>query len=698
MPDKAGATKLFICPHTCGHTTAPQGTPAGAPQHLCGYVFLNRGNALRDHTRSVTMHSNCTPSCPGTDWKIAPKIEPSDELLLANMEALLRRFDTHPLIKMMLEDLKDQAQEASARSNRQDSQRSNPPEAGPSSQQPSRRAQPSCVPPSNRQDPQHSNQPEVGPSSQQLSTSRMSSRNPPPPAGTSHSHGAPSLPLIQPPESPVSNYQRPPQPDASPSFSLPTRRYPQRPNQPEVSTSLFRGVSNWFTILPLQQPQLDAQRLRQPEADLGYLSQIPSSPSNSLRAPSENLPLPAHLAPDLAPIFWRSQQVFGPPRVTWKIAALGIHRSPPAMRRIIPNTWVQPEDFDQTSFYFERFTFILVDIPWFRAKGDTPQQRDEWVAHTSWMNEVTDMSHDLFERFQQEWPLLALTTEAGDRYCWEWVSDSRVFHADLRCLLGWQLFVAAALLRRTGGDGCDLVLIKWEDYLRTLIRGEGRQWEKIKRADLILGGFYLDSDYMCVLLISLWIGLTFAIRNSDIAEPPPLDALLSILRNLKQLSSTTAIFPSPAQQLHRGHKLPVLQQLKEVAKSMGNAYPLVVRIADPYQERHFLARCQGLIVKRGMSLAGGHVLQLNTEAKEIIFKELIKKTNAQYDHEIIRAFGGVPEWFAVAYIPELHEMGELRAYFFGGRLSYIIWTRPTDDPELEMSVSRVKGITPLCYL
>lgn len=84
-----------------------------------------------------------------------------------------------------------------------------------------------------------------------------------------------------------------------------------------------------------------------------------------------------------------------------------------------------------------------------------------------------------------------------------------------------------------------------------------------------------------------------------------------------------------------------------------------------------------------------------------MLRDFVNKTKKYYDLPGLKARQVTPEWFAVPYIRTVRELGELRAFFFGGNLRYILHTplalerRSGEPPEMLLSPDIAAGITPL---
>jgi hypothetical protein len=187
-----------------------------------------------------------------------------------------------------------------------------------------------------------------------------------------------------------------------------------------------------------------------------------------------------------------------------------------------------------------------------------------------------------------------------------------------------------------------------------------------------------------------------SIRNTkDYPGPGNASVAADCLRNLKTLSTKTTLFPSLDQQMFRGPKIPVLLQLQKVSELTGTGYPTVITIPDTTDDSLF--RRPDLIVKRGFSDGGKHVLQVHTKEGRAKFEKLVSETKEYYDNDVVKNLGMTPSWFGISFIPELRTKGELRVFFIGGGLSHIILSKPGDQAGV-LKISRVRHVTPLDHL
>jgi hypothetical protein len=164
--------------------------------------------------------------------------------------------------------------------------------------------------------------------------------------------------------------------------------------------------------------------------------------------------------------------------------------------------------------------------------------------------------------------------------------------------------------------------------------------------------------------------------------------------NLKNLCRQTIVYPSPDQMILRGSKLYVIDQLRQIARNVTHTdYPEVVIIENPQDPS--LANRPGLYMKRSFSDTAAHVVRVSDAEAAVHLPAMVADTKAFYDHDSVRKMDVVPEWFGMAFVPEMSQKGEIKAYFIGGHLTHIISTIPTGRT---LQIAQVFELTPLSHL
>jgi hypothetical protein len=160
------------------------------------------------------------------------------------------------------------------------------------------------------------------------------------------------------------------------------------------------------------------------------------------------------------------------------------------------------------------------------------------------------------------------------------------------------------------------------------------------------------------------------------------------------LKANTTLYPDPFQAIYRGSKLTTLMSLAEIAKNVTRTfYPKVLTIANI--ENEDILNNTNLVFKRGYSDASGLVFTGGTKSLGDV-KQLVEQQNQYYGHPSLPEIGVVPRWFAVPWIYDILNKGEIRCYFIGGLLRYKVKTSPKSVEN--MRVVEVHELTPLANL
>ena len=164
--------------------------------------------------------------------------------------------------------------------------------------------------------------------------------------------------------------------------------------------------------------------------------------------------------------------------------------------------------------------------------------------------------------------------------------------------------------------------------------------------------------------------------------------------HLKNLCREMIVHPSPDQMLLRGSKLHIVDQLCQIARSVTHTdYPEVVIVENPQDPS--LSNRPGLFIKRSFSEAAAHVMRVGDEKAAAQLPAMVADTKTFYDHQSLRKIGVVPEWFGMAFVPEMSQKGEMKAFFIGGSLTHIILTTPVGQ---KLKIAQAFERTPLSHL
>lgn len=152
----------------------------------------------------------------------------------------------------------------------------------------------------------------------------------------------------------------------------------------------------------------------------------------------------------------------------------------------------------------------------------------------------------------------------------------------------------------------------------------------------------------------------FSRNTSSYSGPSPKD-ISSCLDGLRLLNSETILWPSVEEQILRGPKIPVLEQLQriasEVTRTTYHAATIVQDISDPCAVEGLFEL--DVVIKRGYSDGSQHVLEVSTAAGKKKLKNLLEETKRYYNVPEVTELGLAPEWFTVPFIPELRSKGEI---------------------------------------
>ncbi len=165
------------------------------------------------------------------------------------------------------------------------------------------------------------------------------------------------------------------------------------------------------------------------------------------------------------------------------------------------------------------------------------------------------------------------------------------------------------------------------------------------------------------------------------------------MANIRRLSSSTTVFPSPDQMIWHGHKLALIMELSIIATQYTKTpYPKILPIRNPtdftFQQR------ENLYIKREFSESSCHVLKVTPDLKFTEhFANLVEETKELYDHDSIRNMGIQVRWFAMPYVDGLQRLGEIRLFFVGGKINHAVLTEVKDDGDI--TESAVEHYTPL---
>ena len=135
------------------------------------------------------------------------------------------------------------------------------------------------------------------------------------------------------------------------------------------------------------------------------------------------------------------------------------------------------------------------------------------------------------------------------------------------------------------------------------------------------------------------------------------------------LSKHISIWPHPADLLRHGKKSTYIKQLKEIAEEVTHTkYPDILSAEDPLSLIEM--KREEIILMRNYSSLFEHTFTIFTgdDTFQTLVKEEVEKAQEQYGYfqDWIK-----PQWFTMHPI-ESKAFGELKAYFVGGHLIYVL--------------------------
>jgi hypothetical protein len=111
-------------------------------------------------------------------------------------------------------------------------------------------------------------------------------------------------------------------------------------------------------------------------------------------------------------------------------------------------------------------------------------------------------------------------------------------------------------------------------------------------------------------------------------------------------------------------------------------FPEFYILENPLEDRY--VKNESVVIKRGFSECGHHVFlpqsirrkeDHKVQSREEELKVMVETTREYYDFPELKKLEVIPEWFMVPYLKTVRELGELRVFFFAGRLRYILYTQ-----------------------
>ncbi|KAK2459408.1 hypothetical protein APHAL10511_008573 [Amanita phalloides] len=300
------------------------------------------------------------------------------------------------------------------------------------------------------------------------------------------------------------------------------------------------------------------------------------------------------------------------------------------------------KSIEQSGFYRFKTVFCLIEDLNAATTAHDARVKDAWMAASD------DILKSWFTRFKKAFPKHAFgpTKEAKPHY-WEW-----------------------ALVAHFEEGATELHLITFAQYKDALLSGSGSTWETLCKSDAVLGGICLESDFITPKG-------TVIFNNPGAHQGLAVEEVKPFIKHLMTLSACTILVPSPPQMITRGSKLTIASMLRHSARHVTKSiYPEIRGVVDPLD---LSLQRNGVVVKRSFSDSACHVLMGGDPDFGWKMEEMGAEQDSFYNLPVLQKIGIAPKWFAMTYIQEMKTKGEIRMYFIGGALAYMMWTQPGSD-------------------
>ena len=153
------------------------------------------------------------------------------------------------------------------------------------------------------------------------------------------------------------------------------------------------------------------------------------------------------------------------------------------------------------------------------------------------------------------------------------------------------------------------------------------------------------------------------------------------------LSEHTTIWPHPVDLLRHGNKLTAIKHLKEIAEEVTNTkYPDIFSVEDPLSLIGI--KSDGMILMRNYCPHEEAIKITGDTSFEAFIKEQVALSEEQYEY-----FGDwiKPQWFSMPLMESM-TFGELRAFFIGGHLIYVMSVVDSVDPTEALSINPLSSV------
>ena len=142
----------------------------------------------------------------------------------------------------------------------------------------------------------------------------------------------------------------------------------------------------------------------------------------------------------------------------------------------------------------------------------------------------------------------------------------------------------------------------------------------------------------------------------------------SLWEGMCSLSEHITIWPHPADLLRHGNKLAYIKHLKEIAQEITHTrYPDIFLVEDPLSLVGI--KSEEMILMRNYRSSHEGIIITGDASFDALLKEDVALSQEQYGYfeDWIK-----PQWFSMPHSMEFTAFGELRAFFIGGHLIYVM--------------------------
>ncbi|KAH9910591.1 uncharacterized protein BXZ73DRAFT_83411 [Epithele typhae] len=196
-----------------------------------------------------------------------------------------------------------------------------------------------------------------------------------------------------------------------------------------------------------------------------------------------------------------------------------------------------------------------------------------------------------------------------------------------------------------------LVFFRYGEFVRAVLGGDNSEvWRCLCTSDLVIGGIDFTDDYQQLSVLKGNLSKIKKYRNQ-----------------MALLTKRTVVWPDPWETHLYGSKLALINHLDILAAKVTHTLRPVtkpVNILEPVQTEE--------VLKRGHSAWGNHVSLPSQEDSLTRWKKMVpnKALEKQWFPSV---------WFSQPFLQSLREIGEMRCFFFGKKLTHIVHTLTREE-------------------